>query len=41
MSIVATIILTLILVFVIPIIYKRIRYPNYGELRDLMAPVPS
>ena len=41
MSILATAIVTLILVFVIPIIYKRFKYPNYSELRDLMAPVES
>lgn len=28
-----------ILAFLIPAIYRRIKYPNYSQLRDLSAPV--
>ena len=41
MAILATFIFTLLLAFVVPFIYRRYKYPNYDQLRDLMAPVDS
>lgn len=41
MSIVVTFIIATILACIVPALYKRMKYPNYSELRDLMTPVPT
>ena len=40
-AIVATLVIAVAATFAAQAIYKRCRYQNYDELRDLMAPVPT